>query len=281
MADPQNPADSLAAGLEHEQLLLQYQPVFDIRKSDPLLLTAEALVRWSHPDRGLLPPGEFLPLASRNGLMPAVTDFVFQRAVEQLFAWQQRGIRLPLAVNIAGHLLRDRGFPARLLRLLDEYGIPPERMILELSEQGAMVTVPATLDILQELMACGFPLVIDDFGKGSISLVQLLRLPFVGLKVDQELVQQIGRDDRAKQLVRGIVHMAHDLGMAVCAEGVEDRETLFLLKGLGCDSAQGWLLGAPAGAADLPLAGSGEGPVGAVSDALARQPEGRWAAPGL
>lgn len=241
--------DALAVG----QLTLRYQPIFDIRKSEPTLLTAEALVRWDHPSRGLLLPGEFLPLAIREGLMPAVTDFVFQSAVEQLFAWRQRRIDTTVAVNLAGHLLEDPGLPDRLMRLLREFSIEPRQLILELSEQGAMMTLPAALDILRELMAQGFPLVIDDFGKGSISLVQLMRLPFVGLKVDQQLVAQISADDRAKQLVRGIVHMAHDLGMAVCAEGVETRETLFLLKGLGCDSAQGWLFGDPVRAAELPV----------------------------
>lgn len=239
--------EALAAG----QLTLRYQPVFDIRKSEPALVTAEALVRWEHPSQGLLLPGEFLPLASREGLMPAVTDFVFQYAVEQLFAWRQRRIDTAIAVNLAGHLLEDPDLPDRLMRLLTEFSIEPRQLILELSEQGAMVTMPAALDILRELMALGFPLVIDDFGKGSISLVQLMRLPFVGLKVDQQLVAQISADDRAKQLVRGIVHMAHDLGMAVCAEGVETRETLFLLKGLGCDSAQGWLFGDAVRAAEL------------------------------
>lgn len=249
--------DALSAG----QLTLRYQPIFDIRKSEPALLNAEALVRWDHASRGMLLPGEFLPLASREGLMPAVTDFVFQCAVEQLFAWHQRGIDTAIAVNLAGHLLEDRDLPERLARLLREFSLEPRQLILELSEQGAMMTLPAALDILRELMALGFPLVIDDFGKGSISLVQLMRLPFVGLKVDQQLIAQISVDDRAKQLVRGIVHMAHDLGMGVCAEGVETRETLFLLKGLGCDSAQGWLFGDAVRAGELPVAPQVETPL--------------------
>jgi len=262
VADATQPlAGELREALASGQLTLRYQPVFDIRKSDPALLTAEALVRWEHPTRGLLLPGEFLPLASREGLMPALTDCVFQQAIEQLFAWRQRHIDTAIAVNLAAYLLEDPALPARLAGLLREYGLKPRQLILEISEQGAMVTMPVALDILRELMTLGFPLVIDDFGKGSISLVQLMRLPFVGLKVDQQLVAQISADDRAKQLVRGIVHMAHDLGMGVCAEGVETRETLFLLKGLGCDSAQGWLFGDPVRAAELPLLPQA-GPVG-------------------
>lgn len=253
-----NLAAELREALATGQLSLHYQPIFDIRKSEPALLTAEALVRWDHPSRGLLLPGDFLPLASREGLMPAVTDFVFQSAVEQLYAWRQRRIDTAIAVNLAGHLLEDPDLPDRLVRLLREFSIEPRQLILELSEQGAMMTLPAAMDILRELMTLGFPLVIDDFGKGSISLVQLMRLPFVGLKVDQQLVAQISAEDRAKQLVRGIVHMAHDLGMAVCAEGVETRETLFLLKGLGCDSAQGWLFGEPGRAAGLPVVARAE-----------------------
>jgi len=246
-------AAELREALATGQLTLHYQPVFDIRKSEPALLTAEALVRWDHPSRGLLLPGEFLPLANREGMMPAVTDVVFRHAVEQLFAWRQRRITTAIAVNLAGHLLEDPDLPDRLVQLLREFSIEPCQLILELSEQGAMMTMPAALDILRELITLGFPLVIDDFGKGSISLVQLMRLPFVGLKLDQQLVAQISADDRAKQLVRGIVHMSHDLGMAVCAEGVETRETLFLLKGLGCDSAQGWLFGDPVRAVELPV----------------------------
>jgi len=251
-------AAELREALDSEQLTLRFQPVFDIRKSDPALLTAEALVRWEHPVRGVLMPADFLDLATVCGLMPAVTDFVFQHAVEQIYAWRKLGIETSLSVNLAGHLLEDAEFPDRLVRLLRQYEVPPGNLILELSEQGAMVSLPGTLDILRELMALGFPLVIDDFGKGSISLVQLMRLPFVGLKIDHSLISQISTDDRAKQLVRGIVHMTHDLGMSVCAEGVETRETLFLLKGVGCDSAQGWLFGDPVRAAELPVVPLGD-----------------------
>jgi EAL domain-containing protein (putative c-di-GMP-specific phosphodiesterase class I) len=243
----------LLRALDNHEFVLHYQPIFDLRRNEQELVAVEALVRWSHPDLGLLPPGAFLPLAETEGLMQRMTDHTLQLAAEQLTAWKQQGRKLPISVNIGADLLTDHEFPERLLRALTELGIDPEDLILEVAERGVMSHRPEPVTVAADLIDRGFHLVIDDFGRGSISLMQVMILRFVAIKIDECLIRQVSRRERAKQLVRGIVRLAHDLGMRVCAESVETAEVLFLLKGLGCDEAQGWYLGRPLPAAAVPF----------------------------
>jgi EAL domain-containing protein (putative c-di-GMP-specific phosphodiesterase class I) len=245
--------DDLMRALDNHEFILHYQPIFDLRRNEQDLVGVEALVRWAHPELGMLPPGAFLPLAQTEGLMPRVTDHTLQLAAEQLTAWKQQGRKLPISVNIGADLLTDYEFPARLLRALTELGIGPEDLILEVAERGVMSHRPEPVVVAADLIDRGFRLVIDDFGRGSISLMQVMILRFTAIKIDESLIRQVSRRERAKQLVRGIVRLAHDLGMRVCAESVETAEVLFLLKGLGCDEAQGWYLGRPLPAAAVPF----------------------------
>lgn len=245
--------EALLRALDNRELILHYQPIFDLRKRDPELVAVEALVRWAHPDLGLLLPGQFLPQAQAEGLMTRLTDQTLQLAAEQLTAWKQQGTTLPISVNIGADLLTDHQFPARLVRALKELAIGPEDLILEVAERGVMSQRPEPVAVAAELIDQGFRLVIDDFGRDSISLTQVMTLRFTAIKIDESLIRQVGRSERAKQLVRGIVRLAHDLGMRACAESVETAEILFLLKGLGCDEAQGWYLGRPLPASALPL----------------------------
>lgn len=250
------PADvlrrSLPAAFENHEFVLHYQPIFDVRKGEPERVALEAFVRWNHPELGLLGPGDFLATAREAGMMSRLTDITLQLAAEQLTAWKKHGRRLPVSVNVGAELLTDEQFPARLLRALGELAIGPEDLILEVAEHGVMSERPEPVAVVADLIERGFRLVIDDFGRGSISLIQVMTLRFEALKIDGSLIRQVSRNDRAKQLVRGIVRLAHDLGMRTCAESVESAETLFLLKGLGCDEAQGWHLGRPLPASALP-----------------------------
>ncbi len=250
---PEISRDALLRALDVHELTLHYQPIFDLRRRDPELVAVEALVRWAHPELGLLLPGQFLPKAETEGLMPLVTDRTLQLAAEQLTAWKQQGRKLAISVNIGAELLTDHQFPVRLTRVLKELAVGPEDLILEVAERGVMSQRPEPVAVAADLIEHGFRLVIDDFGRGSISLAQVMSLRFSAIKIDESLIRQVSRSERAKQLVRGIVRLAHDLDMRTCAESVETSESLFLLKGLGCDEAQGWFLGRPLPASELAL----------------------------
>lgn len=242
---------ALVRALDRREFLLHYQPIFDIRRGEHELSAAEALVRWQHPQHGLLMPSAFLPIVERENLVAPLTDLTLQLAAEQKTAWKRAGSNLPIAVNLDGELLTDLQFPARLMRFLAELGVEPDDLVLEVSEDGVMSRRLEPVTVAADLIDRGFRLVIDDFGRGPISLAQVMSLRFSGIKLDEHLIRQIGRNERVRQLVRGMIRLAHDLGMRAGAKSVESAETLFFLKGLGCDDVQGWHLGRPVPASEL------------------------------
>lgn len=239
----------LRRGIEHGELVLYYQPKIDAVSLRPI--GVEALVRWQHPDRGLLPPGAFLPAIESTELIDRLTEVVLQLAVRQAGVWQLQGRRLPVAVNITARSLLDARFPEKVMHLLDQCGVAPEMLTLELTE-SALITVPALAsEVLRQLRRYGVQSSIDDFGTGYSSMAFLRDMPVHELKIDRSFVTTMRTDERNHAIVRAMVDLARNLTMNVVAEGVEDRETLDALAGLGCGFIQGYYVSRPLGVAEL------------------------------
>ena len=236
----------LGDAIELKQLIVHYQPKIDLRSSDVLTVdSCEALVRWQHPQFGLLMPGTFIPLAERTGLISSLTDLVLDLVVDQISCWREEGLNLPVAVNLAPQLLSHLEFPNRLARRLSRRKIDHSKLVLEITESAAMEDPVRTMDILTRCRLKQFTLSVDDFGTGYSSLVELYRMPFSELKIDRSLVTEVDQHEDAKIIVRSIVDLAHNLGLTVCAEGAEGPEALTFLRSVGCDKVQGYFFSKP------------------------------------
>lgn len=245
--------DDLKAAISNQEFAVHYQPTVR-RFADGSwdIDSFEALVRWEHPSRGILTPDAFLDMSEELGMMGLMTDFVIERGVEDLRGWHTQRLNLGLRVNIAATLISDIAFPDRLEMLVSEQGLDPSSLTLEITETAMLSKYANTSDILTRLRVKDFKLAIDDFGIGSSSLTQLVRMPFNEMKIDKSLIVQVPESQEAKILVEALVDLAHKLKMDVCAEGVETEAALDFLDRIGCDSAQGFLIGRPIGAADVP-----------------------------
>ena len=238
----------LADAIQQDQLRQFLQPKRCLRTGR--ITSAEALVRWQHPQRGWLPPGDFIPFAERSGRIRQVTDWMLARAVRTLADWQAEG-RTPLriAVNISTLDLQDQTLPARLAALLSERRVDPAQLQLEVTETGLMASGTDPIAVLHALKAWGVRLAIDDFGTGQSSLAYLQHLPVDELKIDRSFVQDVDSDPRRQALLRSIVSVGQGLGLTVTAEGVETEGELAIVQACGCDVVQGFLLARPM---DLP-----------------------------
>jgi EAL domain-containing protein (putative c-di-GMP-specific phosphodiesterase class I) len=236
----------LEKAIDNEELLLVYQPTVRRREGQRWKPdTMEALVRWDHPDRGVLGPEHFLAMGEASGLILPITDYVIQRGLEQLKAWQSSRPDLGLRLNLSATLLTDIDFPDRLARLIDELGLDPHKVTLEIAETATLDRHPSTFDILTRIRLKNVNLAIDDFGIGYSSLTQLFRMPFSEMKIDRSLLADLPGSHEATIMVKALINLAHDLGLSVCAEGVESQEVLNLLSEFGCDSAQGYCISHP------------------------------------
>jgi len=206
---------------------------------------AEALARWQHPVHGVVMPGAFVPVAEARGQIAVITDCVLQTAVQQLSVWHRQGLSFRVAVNLSPLMVTDHDFPERLSRLLQEYDVPARSLVLEIPEPSLAGAPDGVLSMLARLRVYGFDLVLEHFGRGISSLAELYRTPFSELKIDRRLVNQLTEDEDARQLVRGIIALARELGLSTSAEAVETRETLDFLHQAGCDSAQGFVISRP------------------------------------
>ena len=213
----------------------------------------EALVRWQHPERGLVFPDDFIPLAERTGVIADLTTFVLEEAVAQHARWLSVGLDLPVALNLSVDSLTDPGFPDRLEGLCRSYGVAPCALELEVTESGVMAEPTLAIVVLAALAAKGFPLAIDDFGTGLSSLAYLRNLPVAWVKVDKSFVIDLAHNDPDAHIVRGIVALVHGLGKRVVAEGVETADGLAFLLGVGCDVGQGFYWSRPLPPSDLTL----------------------------
>jgi diguanylate cyclase (GGDEF)-like protein len=242
-------AGELREGIESGQLVVHYQPQLDV--STGAIRGVEALVRLQHPERGLLGPGVFVPLAERTGLVKEISRTVLAEATRQWSVWNAGGLTLDMAVNLSAADLLDLGLPDEIAGLLARHGMPATRLTLELTESTIMGDERRTAEVLDRLRALGVRLAIDDFGTGYSSLAYLERLPVDEVKVDRTFVAGIPTDAAHTAIVKWTVTLAHALGFVVVAEGVETPEQLDELGRLGCDVAQGYLIGHPLSNAQL------------------------------
>jgi EAL domain-containing protein (putative c-di-GMP-specific phosphodiesterase class I) len=242
----------LTAALDEGQLVVHYLPKATFKSPGRWIIEgAEALVRWQHPEHGLLYPADFLDLAEQNELMPALTDFVFRAAMEQARVWFLNGLYMELSLNLSTQFLADLEFPDRLLTLISENNLDPSMVTLELKETTSVKDPEITLDVLARLRVKNIHLCLDDFGTGFSSLTHLYRMPFSEVKLDNAFTQDMRARDDARALVEGLIYLAHKLQIRTCAEGVEDEATLRMLEGLRCDKAQGHFIGAAMRATEL------------------------------
>jgi diguanylate cyclase (GGDEF)-like protein len=225
------------------QLELHYQPQFSA--PDLHLVGVEALVRWQHPTRGLLPPGDFIHLAEHTGLIRPLTLEVLRKAARQWSIWHEDGIDVTVAVNLSVANLLDNQLIDDLARILAEEQMSAERLVLEITESTVMTDPHRTVAVLERLAAMNIKISVDDYGTGQSSLAYLRRLPVHELKIDRVFVQHLAVDDQDVQIVRSTIDLGHSLGLRVVAEGVEDARSLALLQHHACDLVQGFHLGRP------------------------------------
>jgi diguanylate cyclase (GGDEF)-like protein len=236
-------ASELHRALERRELTLAYQPVFAVQAGD--LVGFEALCRWTHAERGAIPPLDFIPVAEESGLMPAIGAWVLEEACRQSAAWGELlGDGLSMAVNVSGRQLADPEFPSLVLHALTATGLPAKVLILEMTESILLGERANYESVLKELKDLGVRLAIDDFGTGYSSLAYLRRFPVDQLKVDRGFVQDVAEHGDTR-IMGAVIRLAHDLGLEVVAEGVETEAEQSIVQKLGCDSMQGFLLGYP------------------------------------
>jgi diguanylate cyclase len=239
----------LRRALEQRQLLLHYQPKVDAHTGR--VLGVEALVRWQHPDHGLVPPGEFIPLAERTGLITPLTHYVLDEALRQSRQWHDAGHELTVAVNVSARRLLDLQFPDEVADLLARHQVPTRLLVVELTESTIMADPVHALEVLSRLNAMGVQLSIDDFGTGYSSMAYLKSLPVQELKVDRSFVSQMISNSNDAVIVHSTVDLGRNLGLRVVAEGVEDALTLQQLDLLGCHAVQGYHISRPVAAEEL------------------------------
>jgi diguanylate cyclase (GGDEF)-like protein len=258
-------AGDLRRAIERGELELHFQP--KVARPSGTLVGVEALVRWRHPERGLLMPGAFIPLAEQGGAIRPLTLWVLDAALAQHRAWERAGTVVPVAVNLSVRLLLDPSLPREVARLLAERHVPPERLELELTEHALLTDAGRARRVLERLSATGVRLAVDDFGTGHASLPYLRQLPVDVLKIDRSLVQGVPGIAEDVSIVRAILDLARNLGLETVAEGVEETAQLDLLDRLGCDVVQGYLIGRPVPAPELDL-----GPVSLPATTSERRP---------
>jgi len=242
-------ANDLKEGIAADQLLLNFQPQIDLLTDE--LIGAEALVRWLHPEHGLLFPDSFIALAEEAELMGALTSKVLDMAISWISFQQQKGCKIPLSVNVSANNISSLELPEELKNKIQQHQLDPSLLTIEITESALMGELVTSLDILTRLRMKGFALSIDDFGTGFSSLSQLHKVPFTELKVDKSFVMEMDHDEEAKSIVKTCIMLGHELNMKVVAEGVESDATLNMLKGMDCDIAQGYHISMPISEADF------------------------------
>jgi diguanylate cyclase (GGDEF)-like protein len=239
----------LRSAMRRNELELFYQPKRHLRTG--LMTRAEVLLRWQHPTRGLLVPAYFIPIAERTGLIKPMTDWILDRALGQVRAWQDAGAPVHVAVNVSAKSLQEQTLPQRVQALLDKWKIDPRFLKIEITESSIMADPAHALAIMSMLQSMGVRLSIDDFGTGYSSLTHLRQLPVDEIKIDKSFVIGMATSEADAAIVRTVIDLAHNLGKQVCAEGVEEPDTLRRLKEMGCDLAQGYWISRPTNAEEF------------------------------
>jgi diguanylate cyclase (GGDEF)-like protein len=235
------------SGIRHalvqDEIVVHYQPIVDLDQGT--VRGAEGLVRWQHPEHGLIPPGAFVQTVEQTGLIGPLTRHVLERSIAECAAWRKDGREMSVAVNLSVRNLLDRDLPKEIERLLHAYGLPPEALQLEITESMIMSDPERALATVTRLSGLGARLSVDDFGTGYSSLANLRKMPINELKIDRSFVSPMLRNESDLIIVRSTINLGHDLGLNVIAEGVEDSPTLEQLAVLGCDLAQGYHVSRP------------------------------------
>jgi len=239
----------LRDAIDRAELDLVYQPMFDLLTAN--VVGVEALLRWHHPERGLIGPDEFLPLIHKHGLMAAVTDFVITKALDDVTRWQSLAAQLPVAVNLFAPSLADLDLPDRLMRALSDRGLETTALTVEITESLFLDNLDQTQTVLKCLRQNGIRIAIDDFGSGYSALSYLRDLSIDEVKLDRDFIAPILADPRAAAVVRAVIDLSHELGLRTVAEGVENAETASRLREYGCDVAQGYFFSPPLSVEDL------------------------------
>jgi diguanylate cyclase (GGDEF)-like protein len=229
---------SIRRALDSGEIVLHFQPKIEVGTGR--LIGAEALARWQHPTRGLLPPSEFIPVLERTSLVHPFNSYVLAHALKQARVWMDDLYPIPVAVNVTARCLLDPGFPEEIAQTLLAAGVPGELLCLEITESTIIANPESTIDVLRRVRALGVKTSIDDFGTGYASMANLKMLPVDEVKVDHSFVHDMVMGGTDQVMVGSAISLGHNLGLTVVAEGVEDRATLDALEQLGCDVAQGF-----------------------------------------
>ncbi|MGQ0835656.1 MAG: putative bifunctional diguanylate cyclase/phosphodiesterase [Gammaproteobacteria bacterium] len=233
----------LRRALAQGTLSLAYQP--KVRMDTREVKSVEALARWSHPQLGQVPPSEFVPLAEQTGSSRELTSWVIGAAIKQAAEWRQAGLEIDVAVNLSAPDILDATLADEVLRVLRDHGMPPTSLLLEITESAAMREPVLAARNMQLLRVAGVRFAIDDFGTGYSSLAHLSRLPVDELKIDRSLIRDIHLREDDATILTSTIELGHNMGLKVVAEGVERAEHWNLLRGMGCDLAQGYLISPP------------------------------------
>jgi diguanylate cyclase len=239
----------LDAAMASGELWNAYQPKVDVRSGR--VIGVEALVRWNHTQRGPIGPDKFIPLVEEHGRAADLTRHVLNQAMEDAWAWQERGFPINVAVNVSASILADHGFIESIREALRTSPVPPERITIEVTESAAMSDPARAIAALESWRTLGVRVSIDDYGTGQSSLAYLQTLPATELKIDKTFVQKITADTRNAIMVRSTIALAHELGLTVVAEGIEDQECLDRLREMGCDTGQGFFISKPLSTQEL------------------------------
>jgi EAL domain-containing protein (putative c-di-GMP-specific phosphodiesterase class I) len=233
---------AFAAALAKQQLHMMYQPTVSMR--DGALMRVEALVRWEDSELGAVEPSRFVPLAEEHGLIDELTLWGLRTILRQWLDWREEGLDTCIAFNISALSLQHLDFPDLVERMCRALDVPTNRLVMELTE-GATQPLVKLMDTLTRFRIKGIGLAIDDFGTGYSTLMQLRQLPFTELKIDQAFVADVGRSRDCRLIIQSIVELAHGLGLTATAEGIETVEQLRMVRELGCDVGQGFLISQP------------------------------------
>ena len=238
--------NDLRRAVEEHQFIVYFQPKYNIQCDPPRLSSAEALIRWRHPELGMISPGTFVPLFERNGLIHVVDNYVWEQTVRQIAAWRDKlGFTLPVSVNLSRTDIFDPALVKNLLHLVESNGLTPKELKLEVTESAYTDNADQLISVIENLRGYGFEIEMDDFGSGYSSLNMLSSLPIDVLKMDMRFIQNVREDVREFRLVELILDIARYLDVPVVAEGVETAEQLALLRKAGCELVQGYYFSKP------------------------------------